>query len=291
MLTTVNRLIYGGWSSPDALRHMTGDPQHSLVCVDYDGTASDYNPDPAATSVATPMHEALAYAARVFHTVALLTGRSAEDAHRRVPEAGVVVGLHSAEWLAGDTPGRDEAFFERAGELAAFTDAWREEVVQAGLRIQQQGPSVTLHYGSLRGGKRTAAFASAQEVARDASGQGFRVHQLSSCIEIRPGDTDKGIGIGRVLELAGPDIRHLLYVGDDWGSDEAAFLRIRRLCGTRLGAGMGHRLISGCCGAVVHLERRAENRRLWHSADITVEGTRGVRGLIARLAAEADPRV
>jgi trehalose 6-phosphate phosphatase len=116
-----------------------------------------------------------------------------------------------------------------------------------------------------------AAAAAVRQIAELAEQEGFAVHWGRKVLEVRPPVVlDKGLGIARLLR--GAPVTSALYVGDDT-TDLDAFRGLHAL--VRSG-----RLASALCVAVSSDEAPAE---LGLEADLTIEGTAGVRELLGAL--------
>ena len=116
-----------------------------------------------------------------------------------------------------------------------------------------------------------AAAAAVAEIAEHAQQEGFVVHWGRKVLEVRPPVAlDKGLGITALLR--GSPVTAALYVGDD-STDLDAFRGLRRLVESG-------RLSTALCAAVSSDEAPEELAR---EADLTVEGTTGVRELLEAL--------
>ncbi len=116
-----------------------------------------------------------------------------------------------------------------------------------------------------------AAAAAVQEIARRALQEGLAVHWGRKVLEVRPPVAlDKGLGVATLLH--GQDVTAALYVGDDT-TDLDAFRGLRSL--VREGS-----LATAICAAVSSDEAPPE---LAAEADIVLDGTGGVRGLLQAL--------
>ena len=112
-------------------------------------------------------------------------------------------------------------------------------------------------------------------VAKRAQSAGFVIHWGRKVLEVRPPVRfDKGAGITGLIRQAGS--RVALYAGDD-ATDLDAFRALGRSC--RSG---GTRPRASASASVPRTARPT----IATAADITVEGTQGVRDLLASLAAD-----
>jgi trehalose 6-phosphate phosphatase len=116
-----------------------------------------------------------------------------------------------------------------------------------------------------------AAEDAVREIARRAEEDGFAVHWGRKVLEVRPPVVlDKGLGIAALLR--GGDVDAAVYVGDDT-TDLDAFRGLRALVESG-------RLSAAVCVAVASDEAPPG---LALEADLTVDGTGGVRELLEAL--------
>ena len=116
-----------------------------------------------------------------------------------------------------------------------------------------------------------AAAAAVREIARLAQDEGFAIHWGRKVLEVRPPVAlDKGLGIAALLR--GAPVAGALYVGDDT-TDLDAFRELRALEQSEV-------LANAVCVAVRSDEAPPELAR---EADLTVDGTGGVRELLEAL--------
>jgi trehalose-phosphatase len=160
-----------------------------------------------------------------------------------------------------------EAWTERVH--AAAHGAAVEQREASGLRIEDKGPIVALHWRGLE--DEIAAEAVAEEIAEQAKSQGLVIHRGRSVIELRaPVTSNKGDAIHALLE--GVEIDHALYVGDD-RTDLDAFRALRALQHEG-------RLSEILCVGVRSEQTPSE---LLAEADLLVDGTEGVASLLSAL--------
>ena len=137
------------------------------------------------------------------------------------------------------------------------------------VRSEDKNAIVAFHWRGAPDEGAAAAFV--RRIAELAEQEGFAVHWGRKVLEVRPPVAlDKGVGIARLLR--GMPVTAALYVGDDT-TDLDAFRRLRRL------AESGG-LDTAVCAAVSSDEAPEELAR---EADLTVDGTAGVRELLEAL--------
>jgi trehalose 6-phosphate phosphatase len=257
-------------SSLDA---MIEKPSSTLVVVDFRGTVASIRPDAGLIVPSVATHEALLRAADQFGWLAALTGRPAADARARLRVDGMIVaGYYGGElWVPRtQTLTRDERFFEEAERVRLLVEAWRKDLERAGIEIVEQWATRKLRCSTI--GDRQDWLLRA--VAADAGNAGLAVRRSEGMLDVRP-PLNKAEGVRRILGVAGPGVRHVVYFGDDDLNDLRAFEVLRD----------EHRLAAVACVAVE--QRDSPQRDLLAAADLRVRGVPGATGLIAYLAAAA----
>jgi trehalose 6-phosphate phosphatase len=245
----------------------------SAVLLDIDGTLAPIVRHAADAQVPEVTRGLLIELSRAYGLVACITGRPAGEARRMVALGTLTyIGGHGSEVLApaGRSPVVDP-------ELAAWTDRVRafvrgeygHELQRLRVRSEDKGPITALHW---RGAPdEDAAHIALERVAIAASEAGFATHWGRKVLEIRPPvPLSKGVAVERLLRAS--DCTQAIYVGDD-RTDIDAFETLHAL--QEEGA-----LSQALCVAVVSDEVPAE---LVELADLTVEGTVGVRQLLEAL--------
>jgi trehalose 6-phosphate phosphatase len=158
--------------------------------------------------------------------VAVVSGRRGTEARGLVDVEGVVylgnhgldpwIGAESSMGRAADGAGLEEALDELRETLAG----------QPGLRIEDKGATVSIHYraASDADAARTLALAAATKAA---ARRGLAVAEGKKVVELRPGDwAGKGTAVEELVFTHG--LRGLVYLGDDY-ADLHAFETLGRL--------------------------------------------------------------
>jgi trehalose 6-phosphate phosphatase len=257
----------------EALR---ADPARTAVLLDVDGTLAPIVRHADDAHVPEPTRGPLIAIARRYGFVACVSGRRATTA-RRIVSLGTItyVGNHGAEILRGgqtdvEVDPEFAAWRERVRAFAA--EALRDESLTR-LRVRGEDKDAIAGFHWRGAPDEAAAEAALRDVAARAEDAGFVTHWGRKVLEIRPGVAmDKGRGIERVL--AGVELDSALYAGDDL-TDLDAFTALRDL----VERGQLQRAV--CVG--VSSEETPDALR--EAADVMVDGPRGVRELLAALAA------
>jgi trehalose 6-phosphate phosphatase len=258
------------------LAAMRREPARALIATDFDGTLSPIVADPREARADPGAVAGLRGLAGVVGTLAVITGRPAEEAvglggFEGVPGL-IVLGHYGLErWEDGALtapaalPGVEAARERLPGVLAGAG-------APEGVWVEDKGSAVAVHT------RRTADPEGALEVLREplaglAAETGLAVEPGRMVIELRPPGMDKGAALTALVaeRKAGP----VLFAGDDLG-DLAAFAAVRAL------RGEGHPGVTVCSAS-------GEVSELAAGADLVVDGPAGVAALLSWLARSLAP--
>jgi len=261
---------------PDALAPLRADPDSAAILLDIDGTLSPIVQHAGDANVPEGTRQLLIAIARRYGLVACVSGRQAKEA-RAMVSIGTIsyIGSHGAELLrAGWTePTLDPAVERWARRVQDFgREADTTDLRRRRVRIEDKGAIVGFHW---RGAPdEGAARAAVDAIAARAEQAGLHTHWGRKVLEIRPPvRIDKGAGV--IAFLDGAQLSAALYVGDD-ATDLDAFRALDQLAE------------DGQVGQVVRVGVLSEDgpAEIAEEADVTVEGTEGVRELLAMLIAD-----
>lgn len=262
----------------EAVEPLRSDQPHGAVLLDIDGTLAPIVRHADDAQVPEATRTLLIEIARRYGLVACVSGRRAVSA-RQIVAIGTIayVGNHGGELLrAGATRAELDpdvaAWSERVRAFAGR--ALTAERQRLRVREEDKGAIAAFHW---RGAPHEpAAEAAVRAIAQEAEGEGFATHWGRKVLEVRPPvRLDKGAGIRALLSGAGergPSVRAALYVGDDT-TDLDAFRCLRALVEEG-------QLDVALCVAVRSEEAPTE---LVEQADLTIDGTAGVRHLLEAL--------
>ena len=233
----------------DPLRLLAAEPERAAVLLDVDGTLAPIVARPQDAYVPEETRGELARLAGRYALVACVSGRPRSEVERMVGVAGVaVVGEHGLE-LAPEAA----AWADRVAEFARGVD-WPAE---------RKPLSVSFHFR--RADDQDAARAYLTRVADAAEAEGLVPRWGRMVLEVRPPvAADKGTAVRTLVTRAG--VRRALYAGDD-RTDLDAFHGLE-------GLELGVRVAAGSTEAPPELLA---------AADLVVDGTDGVLGLLRRL--------
>jgi trehalose 6-phosphate phosphatase len=264
----------------EALEPIRSDPTRAAVLLDIDGTLAPIVRHAADAHVPEATRTLLIEIAKRYRVVGCVSGRRAATA-RQIVAIGTIayVGNHGGEILR---PGATRP------ELDADVAAWAERVrafavrVYTGehqrLRVRSEDKDAIAAFHWRGAPDEEAAAAAVREIARLAQAEGYVVHWGRKVLEVRPPvGLDKGLGVAALLRppadwSGGSFVTAAVYVGDDT-TDLDAFRGLRSLVRSET-------LESALCVAVSSDEAPPE---LAQEADLTVDGTGGVRGLLEAL--------
>jgi trehalose 6-phosphate phosphatase len=256
------------------IRPLRQNPGRSAILTDIDGTIAPIVLDPSEAAVPERTRTLLRELAERYALVGCLSGRRAEDARRVVGLDGLAYsGNHGFELLLpGDAEARpDPSLDGHEADAPRFVDGLdRSELERAGLRTEDKGAIVALHW---RGAPdEEAAEALADGIADEAEAQGLVPHLGRKVLEIRPDvPINKGIAVAALIPARPVDVA--LYGGDD-RTDVDAFTALRALEDDG-------ELKATVCIAVASVESPPE---VSGEADVTVEGPEGFVRVLEALA-------
>jgi trehalose 6-phosphate phosphatase len=253
---------------------LRSDPTGSAILFDIDGTLAPIVENAAEAGVPETTRQLLIAISRRYGLVACVSGRRASQARAMVSIGTITyLGSHGAELLR---PGWTEArldpeltrWWPRIDDFRHESDT--HELRRRRVRIEDKGPIVAYHW---RGADdEQDARAAIDALAGRAQEAGLEVHWGRKVMEVRPPvRIDKGVGARALLEEG--RYANVIYAGDDM-TDLDAFRALREL----RSEGRVERVL--CVG--VTSEDGPQD--IVDESDFVVEGTEGVRGLLAALA-------
>lgn len=240
------------------------------LATDIDGTISPIvqRPDEAAVTFASRRH--LWEIARRAAVVAVLTGRSTDDARRMVGlDELTYIGHHGLVWWekGEERPLAEVARYEglvrwAKEELASTLDL-------PGLVLEDKGIALAFHYRTSPEPERTR-----EAIARALAPwveRGLRLRRGRMVLElVPPVDVHKGTALARLMETY--HLRGVLYLGDDV-TDIDAFAALRTW-----------RDEGRVAGAAIAAANPESGSELVEAADFWVDGVGGVEWLLGEVA-------
>lgn len=257
-----------------ALAPLRAEPSATAVLTDLDGTLAPIVERPSDAVVPPRARTALRALASRYALVGVISGRRAVEARRLVGlEEITYAGNHGFELLppGAEEPRLDSSLDGKEDAARDFADSLdRGELEALGIRLEDKGPIVALHWRGAAG--EAEAEARAGQIARQAEHNGLASHRGRKVLEIRPSvPIDKGAAIVRLLR--GRHVTAALYAGDD-RTDADGFRALRKL------RDRGEIAVA-VCTAVASEEAPAA---VTDEADLIVEGTAGFLAVLEELA-------
>jgi trehalose 6-phosphate phosphatase len=260
----------------EALAPVRADPNRAAILLDIDGTLAPIVENAADAQVPEATRGLLIRVARKYGVVACVSGRRASEARAMVAIGTIsYLGSHGAELLrAGSTEAVLDPSLEhwarRIHEFGRQVDT--PDLRRRRLRFEDKGAIIAFHW---RGAPdEESARAAIDAIAEKAQAAGLRTYWGRKVLEVRPPvRIDKGAGI--ISFLSDVDVDVALYVGDDT-TDLDAFRALDQLVEEK-------KLV---CAVKVGVRSDEGPAEISDDADVVVEGTTGVRELLAMLVAD-----
>lgn len=219
-----------------ATRGLLGKPPFGLL-TDIDGTVSAIADTPSKATVSPACREALGVLGKRVAVVAVISGRSVEDAYEMVRLDDIVYfGNHGLERIVKGvrTPASDLAMFPPM--LASVLARIRNQVRIPGLIFENKGLSGSIHY-RLSEDREFAKGAILDAVGELAEPGVFRITEGKLVVEIKPDvEIDKGSALRWLTETY--SLRSVVYLGDD-RTDVDAMLVLKEMKAGGLVQGIG----------------------------------------------------
>jgi trehalose 6-phosphate phosphatase len=259
----------------EALAPLRARPQRAAILLDIDGVLAPIVEHAADAHVPEGTRQLLIEVARRYGLVACVSGRQAQQARAMVSIGSIsYLGSHGAEvlragWTESTIDPRLEGWTRRIDDFAREADT--ADLRRRRVRLEDKGPIVAFHW---RGAPdEQDARAAVDAIAARAEEAGLHTHWGRKVLEVRPPvQIDKGAGIRSFLE--GTETEEALYAGDD-ATDLDAFRTLREL------------VDEGALGQAVLVGVTSEDgpQSIRDEADVLVDGTEGVKELLAALVA------
>ena len=199
-----------------ALDRIGEDPHRTALFCDLDGTLAPIVDRPEDVQVPETTLEAVTRAADRLALCAIVTGRPALEARRLIGLDSIsYAGNHGIELIARGEEGVqiDPLLAGHEDDARAFIVSLdKRELEEAGLRLEDKGPIVAIHW---RGSEAAGREAMVERIVADAEAAGLIAHRGRMVLEIRPAVAiDKGMAVKRLLE-GSPETTSAIFIGDD----------------------------------------------------------------------------
>jgi trehalose 6-phosphate phosphatase len=254
-----------------ALRPLPEQPPFGILS-DIDGTLSAIAPRPEEAYVPDSVRTLLGELTRAGARIGLITGRPLAEAQRRVGlETAAYAGNHGLE-LAFDGKTESAPGAAKYVGQAQAVIAYLENLSLPGVRIENKGPIVALHYRQSPDPEASRK-AILSAVAATPPAGAFRMHEGKKIVELRPPlPVNKGTAAETMVRRLG--LRSAIALGDDV-TDIDMFEAIGRL-----------REAGRLQGARIAVQADETPASVFAAADYRVEGVEGVERLLASLLKE-----
>ena len=257
----------------EALAPLRAEPARAAILLDVDGTLAPIVRHADDAIVPAPTRSLLSAIAKRYALVACVSGRRATDTRRIVSIGSIAyVGNHGGEVLpaSGTRVQVDPELQDWVQRIQGF--ARRHDTPQLRrlrVRLEDKGSITAFHW---RGAPdETDAEMTVRAIATEAEQEGFQTHWGRKVLEVRPPvHVDKGVGIRNLL--AGTDVAHAMYAGDDT-TDLDAFRALTDL------------VAEGHLRTAVRVGVRSDEgpAEIEHEADLLVDGPGAVHRLLESL--------
>jgi trehalose 6-phosphate phosphatase len=237
-------------------------PERTALLLDFDGTVSPIVDEPDAARPLAGVPELLGRLTERYALVAVISGRPVEFLQRWLPPSVVLSGIYGLEVVRGSVR-----------EDHPSAGAWRDVIDDVaavsrsrgprGMRVENKGLSLTLHYREAPGLERDVRAWATQQAARS----GLILRSARRSVELHPPiDTDKGTAVHHLVG----DLAAACFLGDDLG-DLPAFDALDELAA------------AGAATVKVAVNSTEAPAELLSRADLVVDGPAGARDLLEQL--------
>lgn len=194
---------------PQLLEAFVAEPAKAGIFCDFDGTLSDIVVDPARARPVAESVEVLANLGSLFGRVGVLSGRPLSFLEQFFAPSLFLAGLYGLEISDGGQR-RDHPHAGAWREVVADVAACSADRGPAGMRVENKGLSITLHYrGAAEVGPQVEQWAAGQ-----AARSGLRQRPARMSVELHPPiDADKRTALCEAAD----GLSAVCYVGDDVG--------------------------------------------------------------------------
>jgi len=258
----------------ETFQRLLGDPEHSAILLDLDGTLAPIVPDPDGVAIDEGIRRVLPALRDRFGLVAFISGRSLDALNRIVGMPGVVYSGNHGQQLMGREGTPLPVPETDLTALQEFAERWSPETLdRLGVWLENKRHTLTFHYRNAADPDAAEHYLATQ-VAPVGTDAGLRVSPGRMSLEVHPGGTiSKGTAAQAILD-AHPGIRQVVSLGDD-RTDVDVWRMLDTLTkrgDLDLGVGIG--VLSDETPDIVR-----------EHAHLTVEGIPGSADVLARLAA------
>ncbi len=229
---TTRRASYQMSASPDLLQHLSAAVSilaraPAGLITDLDGTLCPIADRPDDVRVPSRVRLCLARLAQRLDLVAVVSGRSVEEARRLVGVDGIVyVGNHGLEWWEEGRVDVDREAEHYTSVIMSALEHLRMRPLAPGVILEEKGVTASIHYR--QSPNPTSARATILDtLAHLPTASQLRVQEGRMVVNLLPPvPVDKGTAVEKLVRAR--SLRGVLYLGDDL-TDLDAFRALRRM--------------------------------------------------------------
>jgi trehalose 6-phosphate phosphatase len=201
----------------------------TIIVTDIDGTISTITPLPHQAVITPDMKGILNEIQRKFKLLAIITGRSLEDALKMINIPDILyIGNHGMEYQRNNEIITDKKILSYIPQINNLHDKLKQEshTKIPGIIIENKNTSISIHYRSTKDPKKARKII-IQTLKNIENIKELQIKEGKKIIEVRPPiGNDKGKIINKIVKNYGGN--QLIYLGDDV-TDVDAFKEISKL--------------------------------------------------------------
>ena len=201
----------------------------TIIVTDIDGTISNIEPLPHHAVIKTSMKGMLNNIQQNFKLLAIITGRSLEDAMGMINIPGILyIGNHGMEYQRNNQIITDKKVLNYIPQINELYHELLDEpyMKHHGIVLENKNTSIAIHYRFTRDPKK--ARDTILEILKDTKTiKGLQIKEGKKIVEVRPPTgNDKGKIVNKIIKKY--EAKQLIYLGDDV-TDVDAFKEISKL--------------------------------------------------------------
>ena len=201
----------------------------TIIITDIDGTISTITPLPHQAVLTSDMKGILNEIQQKYKLLAIITGRSLEDALKMINIPGVLyIGNHGMEYQRNNEIKTDKKILNYIPQINNLHEDLKQEsnIKIPGIIIENKNTSISIHYRSTKDPQKVRKII-IDTLKNIKTIKGLQIKEGKKIIELRPPTgNDKGKIINKIVKNYGAN--QLVYLGDDV-TDVDAFKKISKL--------------------------------------------------------------
>jgi trehalose 6-phosphate phosphatase len=209
------------------------DPE-TIIITDIDGTISSIEPLPHQALITDNMKEILNNIQLKFKLLAIITGRSLEDALEMINIPGILyIGNHGMEYLRDNEIVTDKKTLDYIPKISEIHNELKNEpnIKIPGIILENKRACISIHYRSTKD-PQSARKTILKTLNNIETPEGLQIKEGRKIIEVKPIiGNDKGKIINKIAKNY--HAKKLIYLGDDV-TDVDAFQEISKLSNEKI---------------------------------------------------------